>query len=82
MKNRPCYWMAALTLSLGTAACIHAASTLQFVASSYTVAESAGVVTLSVQRTNDPNNARLERAQGRGSRDSSAHNGSTFSMDT
>ena len=45
--------MAALTVSLGTAACVQASSTIQFTATSYTVAESAGAVTLNVQRTDD-----------------------------
>ena len=56
MKTKPCYWAAALTVmtvSLGTAACVQAASTIQFSATSYTVAESAGFATITVQRLSD-----------------------------
>jgi len=53
MKTKTCYWVSALIVSLGSAACVRAASTLQFSAPSYTVAESAGAVTLTVQRTDD-----------------------------
>src|SRR5207249_6008737 len=53
MKTKTCYWVSALIVSLGSAACVRAASTLQFTATSYTVAESAGAVTLNVQRTDD-----------------------------
>src|SRR5438445_13460893 len=55
MKFTPCYLMAALTVSLGTAACVQASSTIQFTATSYTTAESAGAVTLTVQSTGDTN---------------------------
>jgi polyhydroxybutyrate depolymerase len=53
MKNKLCYWAAALTVNLGTAVCVHAASTIQFATTSYTVDESAAIATLSVQRTGD-----------------------------
>src|SRR6266705_2621302 len=53
MIRKPYSWLAALMISLDTATCIQAASTLQFTATSYTVAESAGAVTLNVQRTDD-----------------------------
>lgn len=54
MKTEPCYWAAALTVSLGTAACVQAASTIQFSATSYTFGESAGFATITVQRLSDP----------------------------
>src|SRR5207302_155893 len=41
-------------VSLGTAACVQAASTIQFSATSYTFAESAGFATITVQRLSDP----------------------------
>src|SRR5881394_383008 len=53
MKNRLCHWAAALTVSLGTASCVQAASTIQFNPTNYTVEESAGTATLNVQRTGD-----------------------------
>ena len=44
---------AAVLVALGGTALLQAASTIQFSATSYTVAENAGTVTLIVQRTND-----------------------------
>ena len=52
----PYFLRAAVVLvTLGETALLQAASTIQFSASSYTVAESAGTVTLTVQRTSDTN---------------------------
>ena len=53
MKNKLCDWGIALTVSLGTAACVQAGSTIQFTATHYTVDESAATATLNVQRTGD-----------------------------
>ena len=44
---------AVVLVTLGETALLQAASTIQFSPSSYTVAESAGTVVLTVQRTND-----------------------------
>jgi hypothetical protein len=55
MKRKPAYSIVALIVSLGTAAWVQAASTLQFTATTYTVAENAGAVTLTVQRLGDTN---------------------------
>jgi hypothetical protein len=55
MKSKTCSWLAALTVSLGIAVRVQAASTIQFTAASYTEAESAGTATLRVQRTGDTN---------------------------
>jgi hypothetical protein len=55
MKTTTTCSIFALVLSIGTAARLPAASTVQFTASTYTVAESAGTVTLTVQRVNDTN---------------------------
>src|SRR5438034_265559 len=53
MRIRPCYWVAVLTVSLGTATRVQAASTIQFTATTFTNAESAGAATLTVPRTGD-----------------------------
>ena len=57
----PCRWRirSAATLSclLAAASMVLAKSTLQFTAASYSVNEAAEVVTLTVQRLNDPNSA-------------------------
>ena len=55
MKTKSCYSLATLMVSLGTVTWTQAASIIQFTASSYTVAESVGAATLTVQRTGDPN---------------------------
>jgi poly(3-hydroxybutyrate) depolymerase len=53
MKTSTCLTIPAILLTC--TAGLHAASTIQFSANSYTVAESAGTVVLTVQRTNDLN---------------------------
>ena len=55
MKSKSWYSLAILMVGLITTARIHAASTIQFSASTYTVAENAGTVNLTVQRTGDTN---------------------------
>ena len=55
MKTQTTCSILALVLSLGTAACVRAASTLQFSTTTYTVAENAGTAALMVQRTGDSN---------------------------
>jgi hypothetical protein len=57
MKINVTYLLVALIVSVGSAAWARADSTLQFSGSSYTVAENAGAVTLTVQRTGDTNTA-------------------------
>src|SRR5437764_82931 len=47
------YWVGALVVSLVIAIRVQAASTIQFIATSYTVAESAGTAPLTVHRTGD-----------------------------
>jgi hypothetical protein len=49
MKTKTTCFILTLVLSLGTAAYVRAASTVQFSATTYTVAESAAAVTLTVQ---------------------------------
>src|SRR5687767_7258954 len=53
MKTKPRYWMVALTISLGTADCVQAASIIQFTAASYAFGEGDGFATLTVQRLSD-----------------------------
>jgi poly(3-hydroxybutyrate) depolymerase len=53
MKTKSCSSLATLMVSLSTAAWIQAASTTQFSATSYAVAENAGSATLTVQRSGD-----------------------------
>jgi hypothetical protein len=55
MKTKTTCLILALELTLGTAAFVQAASTVQFSVASYTVAENAGAVTLAVQLTGDTN---------------------------
>jgi len=53
MKTHQKTWITALAVSLASAVVVQAASTLQFTATSYSVAEDAGTVTLTVQRLDD-----------------------------
>ncbi len=53
MKIKFCRWLTALLFSFGSSGWAQAASTIQFTAATYTVAESAGAATLTVQRAGD-----------------------------
>jgi hypothetical protein len=53
MKTKCAYSLVALIVTLGTAAWVQAASTVQFSATTYTVAENAGAATITVQRQDD-----------------------------
>lgn len=53
MKTKSNYSLATFMVSVWSAVSIHAASTIQFSAASYTVAENAGAANLAVQRTGD-----------------------------
>jgi serine protease len=55
METHQKTWITALAVSLASAVVLHAASTLQFAATAYTVAEDAGAVTLTVERLDDTN---------------------------